>query len=120
LLPQFLVQWNANQLSDITPEHFAIATLHYPAIRHIVVGCGYTVPCPTPYEWITYLNKHRITVELVTLVSACRLFNMQNTLFQNFACALVYDPKTTNRLHSIARKVDLGMKDPYASQNDLM
>lgn len=26
---------------DITPEHFAPAIAHYPAIFHILVGCGY-------------------------------------------------------------------------------
>ena len=86
LCPQFLVQWNANCLEDITPEHLAPAMVHYPAIRHIFVGCGYTLLAPTPPEWVEYCGKYRVTVELCSFANAMRMFNLQNTLFQNFVC----------------------------------
>ena len=113
ILPQFIVKWNnITNINDIKPEHFSLCCIHYPAIRHIFVGCGYTLPCPTPLEWIDYLNKYRISIELLTVQSAMRLFNMQNVLERNFACAIVYEPEVASRLHSVVRKVDLGMEDP--------
>jgi len=110
--PQFVVQWMPTSLEQITPESFALATVHYPSIRHVFVGVGYTLPCPTPPEWISYLAKYRITCEILTFATACRLFNSQNTLTQDFAVALLYEPHVVARLHSLARKVDLGMPDP--------
>ena len=59
-----------------------------------------------------YLSKYRITVEIMALGTAARLFNMQNTLFQNFGCALIYNKEDVNRFHSLVRKVDLNMPDP--------
>eukprot|EP00484_Ammonia_sp_Unknown_P022427 CAMPEP_0197053786 /NCGR_PEP_ID=MMETSP1384-20130603/27948_1 /TAXON_ID=29189 /ORGANISM="Ammonia sp." /LENGTH=204 /DNA_ID=CAMNT_0042486733 /DNA_START=245 /DNA_END=856 /DNA_ORIENTATION=- len=112
VMPQFVVKWHANKIEDLTPEHFALATIHYPAIRHVFVGCGYTMPCPTPPQWVDYLAKYRVTVEICALATAARLFNMQNTLFQNFACALIYEKDVVRRFHNLARKVDLGMNDP--------
>lgn len=35
IMPQFLVKWHVNKLEDITPEHFALATIHYPAISYV-------------------------------------------------------------------------------------
>jgi len=112
VMPQFVVKWNCRSLEDITPEHFALPTIHYPAIRHIFVGVGYTMPCPTPPEWIEYLDKYKITVEICALGTAARMFNMQNTLYQNFACALLYEKDVVRRFHNVVRKVDLDMDDP--------
>ena len=36
IMPQFVVKWNVNKLEDITPEHFALATIHYPAISKLL------------------------------------------------------------------------------------
>eukprot|EP01084_Bolivina_argentea_P240093 403434_1 len=113
VMPQFVTKWHANRLEDVTPEHFALATIHYPSLRHVFVGCGYAMPCPTPPEWVDYLNKYKITVEICALATAARLFNMQNTLFQNFACALIYERDVVRRFHNLVKKTDLGMEDPY-------
>eukprot|EP01083_Nonionella_stella_P081024 222965_1 len=115
IMPQFVTKWNVNSIEDITAEHFALATIHYPAIRHIFVGCGYNMPCPTPPEWSEYLNKYKISVEINGLATAARLFNMQNTLFQNFACALVYEKDVVRRFHNLVKKSELGILDPADS-----
>lgn len=112
IMPQFITSWKVKSLEEITVEHMALPTIHYPAIRHVFIGCGYTMLCPTPIELIDYMAQFKITVEICALATAVRLFNMQNTLYQNFACALIYDEEVTQRLHNITRKVDLGMKDP--------
>ena len=54
---------------------------------------------------VDYLSKYRITIELCALATAARLFNMQN-IFQNFACALVYEKEVVQRFHTLVRKVD--------------
>ena len=69
--------------------------------------------CPTPPQWTEYCNKYKITIEICALATAARLFNMQNTLFQNFACALIYEKEVVRRFHNLVKKVDLGMDDPY-------
>ena len=76
------------------------------------------MPCPTPPEWVDYLAKYRITVEICALATAARLFNMQNTLFQNFACALVYEKEVVQRFHTLVKKTDLDMDDPHDDRID--
>lgn len=87
---------------------------------HVFVGCGYTMPCPTPPKWVDYMSKYKITIEICALATAARLFNMQNTLFQNFACALVYEKEVVDRFYNLVKKVDLNMEDPHFDGNSVI
>ena len=33
--PQFVTKWHVDKLEDVTPEHFSLATIHYPAISSV-------------------------------------------------------------------------------------
>ncbi|ETO35520.1 hypothetical protein RFI_01542 [Reticulomyxa filosa] len=76
---------NSIQLSqyDITHTYIYIY-MHMHIKGHVFVGVGYTLPCPTPPDWVAFLAKYRVTCEIVTFATAMRLFNSQNTLTQDF------------------------------------
>ena len=72
VMPQFVVKWNATNIEQVTPEHFALATIHYPAISEVIQSvsghasneanheiseiCGF--PFVHPTDWVLCVSLY--------------------------------------------------------------
>ncbi|GFT44018.1 NADH dehydrogenase 1 alpha subcomplex assembly factor 3 [Nephila pilipes] len=77
VFPRTIMQWNVDDVENMTTESLSLFTLLEPKIDIFILGTGSKQTLPKP-EILKFLKSKKINVEILATENACATFNFLN------------------------------------------